>query len=280
MPDAEEVVKSILAGSTLCGGHQRYRNVSIRFPNGDYHKEVDHPVNFRRPAWPGGQTTQHYRDAAVKLFDLARAGELPFHVPANEVLKAIECRISEILYYVGFYPESWWVRTRNPLPFWKKVKLARLILPDNMFPITLVTQVQTMRNVVEHQFDEPDHLAVRAALETMHLFLSASSKVSALLSDVSLFEYRLNLTGAVWCVQIRRDKGQIVLFTRDYNPDDAATIDTEDHIVQEADYCTSLIGRILSDLHNFDGDSASFFRLDEVLPNTLGPDIAPEPEVL
>jgi len=267
----EEIVESILNSGQLIGGRPRYRNVS-KIVLGEL-KEVAESVNFRRPAWPGSLRSEDYRATAKKLAELARNSDIPFHVPASEILKTVECRISEMFYFTGFYPEKLWVQQQNPLPVWKKIKLAGLLFPEDIFPVALIRDIQNERNIVEHQFAEPDRNDVDKMSNTMHLFLDRTERMISILQDVSMLAYHVEDSDSVWRLQICRDDGEIVLFQGEYTATSAHRIPTIGHIAKKPDYCTMLIQRVLTDIDKLERDPWSFFKLDEVIPDGLGPDI-------
>jgi len=204
--------------------------------------------------------------------DLACKKDIPFHVPASEILKTVECRISEMLYFAGFYPEKSWVQQPNPLPVWKKIKLSGLLFPTDIFPASLIRDIQDERNIVEHQFAEPDRNSVDRMLNTMHLFLDRTERLIGILQDVSMVEYHVEDLDCVWRLQICRDDGVIVMFRGEYDSSSAIKIPTIEHIPKKPDYCTLLIQRVLTDIDKLENDPWYFFKLDEVIPDGLGPD--------
>jgi len=267
---AQDIAESILKSGQLVGGRQRYRNVSS-IVSGE-RKEVAEPVNFHRPAWPGEHRSGDYRAASKKLMEYACSGEIPFHVPTTEILKTVECRISEMLYFVGFYPEKIWGKQPSPLSVSKKIHLASHMFPEDVFPAPLIRDIQDARNVVEHQFAEPDRNNSAKMLATMFLFLDRTDKLISILQDVSMVQYRLEDLGCDWRIQFCRDEGIIVIFRGEYSSSTAYRIRTIDHIVKNPDYCIMLIQRVLTDIDKWEGDPWFPFHLDEIIPDTLGPD--------
>lgn len=275
---AQEIVESISRKGRLAGGRQRYRNV-VSIVQGK-RLEVVEPVNFRRPSWPGESRSSDYKAASKKLIDFSRSGDIPFHVPATEILKTVECRISEMLYFSGYYPEKLWGKLPSPLSVSKKIQLAGHLFPDDAFPSPLVRDIQNIRNVVEHQFAEPDKNDVEKMLATMLLFLDRTDRLINIFQDVSLFIYHVEDTGDDWQIQICRDDGCIMVFRGEFSSEKAVKIQTSEHIVKHPDYFTMLIKRLLTDLDRWPGDTWFPFHLDEILPNNLGPDIFDDAEEL
>jgi len=270
---AEDIAQSIIKSGKLVGGRHRYRNVTS-IVSGAVHHAAAEPVNFKCPSWPGGNELSVYRAAAKKLSALARNGEIPFHVPASEILKAVECRISEILYYTGFYPEKVWGLNPNPLPVWKKIGLAALLFPEDVFPASLIRDIQNERNIVEHQFAEPDRNNIDKMTQIMNLFLDRTERFTDVLKQVSLMHYAVEDMDSIWRVQICRDDGLVVLFCGEYSANSAFKIQTIKHISKKPDFCTLLIQRVLSDIDKMEADPWSFFHLGEIMPDNLGPDAA------
>jgi hypothetical protein len=268
----QEIADMITRHGVLVGGRERYRNVTIRDHKGIDLKVVNEPVDFSKPKWPGDLRAVDYAKTAEQLIELARRQELPFHLPATEILKAVECCVSEILYFAALYPERIWCKEPSPLNVRRKIVIANLVLPPRAFPLTLVRDIQKTRNLVEHQFCEPDIADCTRSLESMRLFFDRTKRILDLLEQVSFFEYRVPNDSREWRIQMRRDQGEIVLFQGEYSKQKAWIIETGKMLSRDPDFCTMLIQRILTDLDQFDGDSFSFFNLYQVVPQGLGPD--------
>lgn len=192
------------------GGHKIFGGEGI--------EEEPLEISLRQPDWPAPNSAWSYQKSARLLLRAAKDGKIPWHVPVSESLRAVDCLLTEFLFFCGLYPEREWVNMRTQISFSKKVKLATSIMPREILPSSLLRDVARIRNICEHQFAEPSRTEAYKALEVMDTFLEITGPIYGILEAFSMFKYELEEIKATLVVQIMRDNGSILVFRDGANP--------------------------------------------------------------
>ncbi|MFT5499184.1 MAG: hypothetical protein ACI9TH_004599, partial [Kiritimatiellia bacterium] len=165
--------------------------------------EIDGPTwNYKQPRWPAVNSSSNYRLQAHKLYKAALGGKVPFRLSVGETLKAVDCLISQILYDLALYPESRWV-SHPFLSYQAKLKLMKDILPKDLYPARLIESFKELRNECEHQYAEPQEEKAAQGLEVMDAFTNLTDDFCGIISDFSMYIYRVH--GVDFVVQLQRE---------------------------------------------------------------------------
>lgn len=144
---------------------------------------------------------QMYADVAVQSSN----------VIISELVRAIDCRLAELLYYLGMYPERWWVSQGQQMSISRKIKMAMKIFPRIVIPRTLMHHVKNIRNLAEHQYENPRPEDIHTAYEVMELFFMATQQFLDILSETSVFHYNIPQSDQPIVVQILREEAALFI---------------------------------------------------------------------
>ncbi len=188
------------------------------------------------------------------LFRSAMDGAIPAHVPMGEIHRAIECRLSEILYFCGLFPEDRSVIPRRYLSFTKKVRFGEKIIPESIIPRSLFTRMGKTRNMAEHQYQEPERNDLKESLETMNLFFEATQRYFDILYYYSMFKYPSDTQAQHIVVQILRDKGALLVFGDGDNPT------TLQGLRSDGELALTLLKKIMADIEFYLDHDTGFMK--------------------
>ncbi|MDD3604235.1 MAG: hypothetical protein PHD86_03500, partial [Kiritimatiellae bacterium] len=143
------LLKTVLENGRLCGIDACYQTVPDNLPVG---KIFDPSSESRRylaeqlermpkwncgcEKWPANNNAANYLECARTLYQSVRNGKLQEHVVVSELQKAVDCRITELLYFGTLFPTRCWMETKPT--FSDKLGYAKNILPECLFPKELI----------------------------------------------------------------------------------------------------------------------------------------------
>lgn len=164
------------------------------------------------------------------------------HVMISEVVRAVDCRLAELLFYVGRYPEHFWIAKGQQMSLSKKIKVAKSLFPRVAIPRTLMFHVAHVRNLAEHQYETPSAEDIHSAYEVMELFFLATQQFKDVLSNTSVFRYNTPLSKNPIVIQVLRERARLFVCI-DGSPF------AEDQTVETADpHGQRIVQKILTDV--------------------------------
>jgi len=175
-------------------------------------------IDLKQPSWSSKNSALKYCTTAKVLYEAAKAKEIPFHVSMTEILRSIDCRLAEILFYCGIYPENHWNNPRRQLSWSKKLEIVKVVLPKSIIPITLLRDLSQTRNITEHQFYEPTRQEVVKCREMMDAVIEMTNGLLDILFSESVFKYQIDDTDALVAMQIMRENGSLLVMNDDEVP--------------------------------------------------------------
>jgi len=177
--------------------------------------------------WPALNTAVQYQNCAEKLFKACQSDKIPAHVVASELQKAVDCRITELLYFGTLFPNSCW--DNRKITYGSKLHHARELLPECLLPRELLRGLQQLRNDAEHAWTEPDSLSLGQYFEAVNMFLHLTANLRCVLSENTMFEFEIRLEKANnIVVQLYRNDGKILLCWYGDPPDKGIRLTTLD----------------------------------------------------
>lgn len=152
------------------------------------------------------------------MFSERRSFHIPNHVVLGEIFKAVDCRLTELLFLCGVYPEKDWVDQKRSLSFSKKIRIAGKLFPQDIVFHTLNRKMADQRNYAEHRFEEPKDQAVQEALETMNAFIKMTAGLFCILEEFSMFKFQVDEQSEAVVIQIMREQGTLLLLEDGEDP--------------------------------------------------------------
>jgi hypothetical protein len=254
----EELLLDIINRGRLVAVRTHYWNLPVEWISQDdghvwSRKEATGAlVNFWQESWPGGMNSSGYVSSAQSVFALARGGQLEFHLALQELFRAVDCRLTELLFLLGMYPGHHWIpETGNVLPFWRKWLLARHILPDGIVQPLLLQEFQDVRNNVEHRFmDIAENDTAKCFEIGMNLIIGTSAMIHAA-AQCSCLTYSVGRGHQDLCVQFMRSKGCCYVFVPPWQQESCSTVRLWSDALErqeEPSVIRLFIKKVLSDL--------------------------------
>ena len=196
--------------------------------------------------WPALNTAEQYQNCAGKLFKACQSDKIPAHVVASELQKAVDCRITELLYFGTIFPNSCW--DNRKITYGSKLHYARDLLPECLLPKELIRGLQQLRNDAEHAWTEPDSLSLGQYFEAVNMFLHLTGNLRRILSENAMFEFEIKLENKNnIVVQLYRNDGKVLLCWYGDPPDKGirlSTLDSPDSILLMAKIYADIQGDI------------------------------------
>lgn len=168
-----------------------------------------HYAGLEQPRWPAEMNSTRFQKNVRQMY--ADVAVQSSNVIISELVRAIDCRLAELLYYLGMYPERWWVSQGQQMSISRKIKMAMKIFPRIVIPRTLMHHVKNIRNLAEHQYENPRPEDIHTAYEVMELFFMATQQFLDILSETSVFHYNIPQSDQPIVVQILREEAALFI---------------------------------------------------------------------
>ena len=218
VPTEEEYYGQDQPGAVIPGdpflndeGEGEYRDAGICGEKPEFPPTAPAGTRCPQPGWPAALGSNDYAKSVEELSALARDGRLAYRHVVSEILRTIDCRLTELLFCLAKYPEENWVVFGTQMSFGKKLRMVDRLLPQGYVPQPLMAQVAEERNVVEHQYSDVSAGQMRSFRATMRIFFKVTHPLMEVIKIFSLFPHKLPGIEETVAVQYLRQRGRILV---------------------------------------------------------------------